>query len=116
MIKKQIKQLAMASFTKDNLDEIKTNKIGKLLTRSNLKLYIKYLKALEKNKTVFVYTSDNSQRTELSNKIKEMYPNKNIVYKVDNSLIAGIKIIENDNIYEFNIKNTLDNLVSYINN
>ena len=39
---------------------------------------------------------------------------KNIQLKEDKSLIAGIKIVDNDLIYESNVKNTLENLVSFI--
>jgi len=38
-----------------------------------------------------------------------------IEFLEDKSLIAGIKLIDNDNIYDFNLKNTFENLVSYIN-
>jgi len=34
---------------------------------------------------------------------------------MDKKLIAGIKIIDNDNVYDFNVRNNLKNLVSYIN-
>ena len=47
--------------------------------------------------------------------MSKLFPEKSIQFKEDKSLIGGIKIIDNDLIYEANIKNTLENLVTFIN-
>ena len=59
-------------------------------------------------------TPKNSYGEKMAGKIKEIFPDKKIVLKEDKSLIAGIRIIDKDTIYDFNIKNTLENLVKYI--
>ena len=56
MTKKQIRNLALASYTNDQLDNKKVNRISKLLTRFELKEYIKTVKNVEKSKTVTVYS------------------------------------------------------------
>lgn len=118
MTKDQIKLLAKGSYIKDNLDHNKVNKIFKLLNRNDLKLFIKALKNEEKKNTVTIILPDIklSKRIELEEMFKTKFANKKIIYKTDPSLIVGIKIIDNDTIYEYNLKNTLENLRSYIKN
>lgn len=111
---KFIKSLANASYTKANLDEKKIERIVKKLTRLELKKYIKALKILEKQKTTYLYLSKIPDNKAVG-QFKKMFPDKKIIVKEDKSLIAGIKIINDDQVYEQNIKNTLDNLVNFIN-
>jgi hypothetical protein len=113
MDKKIIKQLAVASFTNNILDENKVNRIIKYLTRGDLKNYIKALRLIQKSQTVTVFIPNQSYNL-IVNDIKKMYPNKTIVTQIDKSLIAGVKIINNDEVFESNIKNNINNLVNYI--
>ena len=115
MTKKQIKQLVQASYTKDNLDPKKENRITKLFSRAELKEYIKGIKTFEKSKTLIVLEPKNSLSGSFNSVLKKQFPDKKIEFKEDPTLIAGIKVIDNDNVYDFNIKNILENLVSYIN-
>ena len=115
MTTKQIKNLAGASYSENILDAKKTNRISKLLNRSELKRYIKFLKALEQGKTIKVIMSDIKTKNLLIDEFRAKFPNKKLEFLEDKSLIAGLKIIDNDNIYDFNLANTLGNLVSYIN-
>jgi F0F1-type ATP synthase delta subunit len=51
----------------------------------------------------------------LAKEFKRIFPDKRLEFSEDKSLIAGLKLIDNDIIYDFNLKNTFENLVSYIN-
>jgi hypothetical protein len=115
MTKKEIKKLVLASYTKDKLDGKKVNKIVKFFTKSDLKKYIKYLKLNEKSKNIIVEVSNLSEKNKILKEVKMMYPNKNISIKENKNIIAGIKIINNDIIYEANLKNNLENLVAFMN-
>lgn len=115
MTSKQIKKLAKASYTRSILDSKKVNKIVKFLNRSGLKTYIKCLKVLERSKTVQILIPNVGTKNEIIDKLKKMFPNKKLEFIEDRSLIAGIRIVDNDNVYDFNLKNTFDNLISYIN-
>jgi F0F1-type ATP synthase delta subunit len=115
MTKKQIKQLAQASYTRNTLDSKKVARITKLFSRAELKEYIKNIKALEKSKTLVVLAPKNSIGQSFNAALKKQFPDKQIEFKEDPTLIAGIKVVDNDNVYDFNIKNILENLVSYIN-
>lgn len=114
MTKKQIKKLAQESYTKNSLDSKKVTNIVKTFKRSELKEYIKYLKNIENEKRVTLVTPKLSSGRKLISKVKEVFPDKKIVIKEDKSLIAGIRIVNKDTIYDFNIKNTLENLVKHI--
>jgi F0F1-type ATP synthase delta subunit len=115
MTNKQIKQLAQVSYTSGHLDVKKVNRITKLLNRHELKTYLKYLKAFEKAKNVEINLTDIGLKTNLSKELRKLFPDKNVNFIEDPSLIAGLKIVDNDNIYDFSLKNTFKNLVSYIN-
>jgi F0F1-type ATP synthase delta subunit len=114
MTKKQIRSLVLASYTEDELDQKKINRITKLLNRSELKEYIKLVKMFEKSKTLTVYASSLSDSTFIRKELGKIFVNKKIEIIEDKKLIAGIKIIDNDNVYDFNVRNNLKNLVSYI--
>ena len=115
MTVKQIKDLAKASYTKEQLDVKNVNRVAKLLNRSEFKQYIKFLKSIEQQKTVKIAISDANTKGVLLRQLKNKFPGKKLEFTEDKALIAGIKIIDNDNIYDLNLANTLDDLVSYIN-
>ncbi|MCL4353535.1 hypothetical protein M1615_03685 [Patescibacteria group bacterium] len=113
MDKKLIKKLASASYTKNLLDEVKVNKIAKELNRKELKLYVLALKNIERANTVYAYFPYFPGKDDIKN-LKRLYPDKKLVAKTDKSLIAGVRIVNNDIIYENNIKNNLNKIISLI--
>lgn len=114
MTKRQIKSLVLQSYTRNNLDVKKVKKIIKFLSRNNLKQYVKTLKAYEESKEVSVVLPSIDENKDIERKLREIFPNKKIIFSQDPSLMLGAKIIDNDKIFEFNLKNTLENLGSYI--
>lgn len=113
MNKKDIKQLAQFSFTKENLDEKKVLRIAKLLDKRDLRQYIKELKLKINKNTIKVSVSSKLDK-ETENSLKTIFKNKKMEIIEDKDLIAGIKIEDFDNIYELNLKNTLDLMINYI--
>ena len=108
-----IKKIAALSFTKNDLDPEKVNLIKEYLKRKELKEYIKELSRIINKKTVVVISAlpiDEQSRK----KISSIFYDKKIEYDIDHSLVMGIKIIENDNIYEFNLKKTLEDISSHV--
>lgn len=112
-MKINIKTLTLASFTKERIDEKKVLKISKLLKRTDLKIYIKFLKLLEKKNTVNVWVSSYGDKS-LQNKLSNIFKSKRIVIKEDKELLSGIKIEDFDNVYEFNLKNSIKNAVDFM--
>jgi len=110
---KKIKQIAVASYTNGKLDPKKVTVIANTLTRKELKAYIKELKNIERKKRVTVVSPSPLEPAE-KKIIAEKFSGKQIEYKEDLSLMAGVKIIDNDIIYDLNLKNILEDLASHI--
>lgn len=115
MTKKEIKELALASYTKDKLDIKKINKIVKFFSKKDLKNYVRYIKSYEKTKNVIIEMPIVTGKEDILRQFKKLYPGKNIQVKENKSLLAGVKITDNDIVYEQNLKNKLENIVSFIN-
>lgn len=115
MTNKKIRQLANLSYLKYKLDEKKVKKISYNLSRKDLKEYIKILKMLEKKKSVTVVLPSTVNDRELENNLREIFRGKKIIYKVDKDIIAGIKILDQDNVYDFSLTNKLDSIIANIN-
>ncbi len=111
MNKKKIKILVSQSYKNNTIDKSSVNRIAALLSRSDLKQYLRQLKSYESKKNIIITLPflGSDKKT-----FEKLFPNKMIVYKKDPSLMVGIKIIDNDTVYEFDLKNTLDNIISHI--
>lgn len=113
MTKKQLKNLVLQSYTKESLDEKKVKSATGFLTRSQLKVYIRELKNYESKKTVSIKAAHLPTKASQETFLK-LFPGKQIVYTVDPTLLVGIQIINNDLVYNLNLKDTLDNLLSHV--
>ena len=111
MKKKIIDKLVSQSYKKNSLDQKKINKISTLLSKADLKRYINGLKLAEKKKSLIVSSPINNQDLE---KFQKLFPNKKIIFKKDPSLMLGVRIVDNDMVHEFTLKNSLDKIISYM--
>ena len=109
MDRKIILQLANVSYTDGSLDKEKVKKIASLLNRKSLKQYIKALKMYQRQHSVFVQIAYSMEYLDES-VFEELFPDKEIIIEKDQSLLLGIKITNNDLVYERNLKNTFDQL------
>lgn len=116
MNKTQIKKLAEKSFRNHNLDEKTIKAVASKLKRSELKEYLNQLYAAESKQTVkvFIPTESEDNLKELYKSFKKIYPNKKILVAVDPNLLLGIRIENEDNIYELSLRHVLEDLVEYI--
>lgn len=108
MTKKQIKELVNASYIKDKLDAKKVEKIAALLSRADLKEYIRALKLAEKSHTVSLVLPDTKLYNNNRKFWESTFKNKRIVVEEDPSLLLGIKVINNDMVYDMTLKNNLE--------
>ena len=110
MNNKQIRLLVQASYTKDKLDEKKVEKVVKFLSRSGLKAYIRALKLEEKKHKVYIALPSksvyNKQRLDLEN----LYKGKEIIFEEDPSLLLGIRVLDNDMLYELSLSDRINKL------
>lgn len=113
MTKKQLQNLALQSYTKGLLDEKKVNSAALILKRSQLKQYIKELKRYESKKTVSIKVAQLPTKTYQQIFLK-LFPNQQIFYTVDPTLLVGIQIVNNDQVFDLNLKDTLNNLLTYV--
>ncbi len=109
-----IKKIVSASFDKKNmLDETQVDAIAMHLTRKDLKEYIRALKLLEKRKQLFVDTSF-VPTVEQEEILRDQFIGKDIVFRCNPDLIFGIKITDNDIVYDMNLQRTLDAIEDFI--
>ncbi len=111
MNKKTIDRLVTTSYQNDLLDQRKVNKIASLISRPDLKKYLNGLKFAEKKKNLIiaspVITAD-------LKKFEKLFPHKKVILKKDPSLILGIQITDNDVVYNFTLKDSLDKIQNYL--
>lgn len=114
MKKKLLKKVITASYNnKNELDEDRVTSIATHLTRKDIKEYIRALKQLEKRKQLVVDTSfvPTAKQEEI---LRERFPGKDVIFHVNSDLLFGIKITDNDIVYDMNLQRTLDAIEDYI--
>lgn len=111
MNSKKIDKLVLASYSDSFLNQKNVTKISALLSSADFKKYINGLKFAEMKKSLKVFVPDNNQDLE---KFEKLFPNKKIIFKKDPKLMLGVKIVDNDIVYEFTLKNSLDKILSFI--
>lgn len=115
MNKKKLQELVQASYIHEDLDEKSVKMIADRLNRNILKQYISLLKQEEKKKMIFV-TTPKPLTTKEKEKIKSLFPKKKIVEQIDPSMIAGIKIVQNDEAYEMDLNQTFHDIIRSVSN
>lgn len=111
MNSKKIDKLVEISYRNNSLDQKKVNRISALLSSADLKKYINGLKLTESKKNLIVSGPTINQDLK---KFEILFPHKRIIFKKDPTLILGLKIVDNDIVYEFTLKNSLDKILNYI--
>lgn len=114
MKKKVLKKIITASYNKQNeLDEERVDMIATHLNRKEIKEYIRVLKQLEKRKQLLVDTSfvPTAKQEEI---MKERFPDKEVVFHFNPDLLFGIRITDNDIVYDMNLQRTLDAIEDFI--
>lgn len=117
MTKKQIKQLAEWSFGQNYLDEKKVNRIMKIIDKKkDIKEYIRYLKIFDNQRKVVISVPNLLDQKNVQKSFSRVFPKKRIIIVEDPGLVAGLKIKNGDEIFDYNLRNTLDSLNDFINN
>lgn len=106
MTRKAIKKLAQASY--QELDAKKVDTISSLLSKKDLKEYIRQLKLIEKSQEVIVALPSIKSYNKGDKFFEELFGKKRIVYQEDPSLILGAKVTDNDIVYDINLKSRLE--------
>jgi hypothetical protein len=108
-----VKNLALFSYKDEKIDIKKVEQIVKILNKADFRKYIKYLKLVERSKTINIILSKKiDNKTEML--FKNKYRGKNINFTIDKNLILGFKILDNDFIYEYNLKDAFNKIEKFI--
>jgi hypothetical protein len=116
MIKNKIKKIAEKSFKNKKLDDKIVIEMAKRFKRSELKEYLRELYAMENKNTVKVFlpSDDEENIKQVYSTLRKMYKDKKIVVEIDPSLLVGIRVENEDNIYELSLKNIFTDFVSFV--
>ena len=115
MKKKQIEHLVLQSYSGGNLDIKRVEKHTSQISRRDLKRYIRALKKWEMKRSVEIFIPKAKYKNFLKlGTIKTTFPKKKVKFNTDPTLITGVKIVSEDLIYDFNLKDTLEDLVEHI--
>lgn len=113
--KKLFKKLVAECLIENNLDEKKIEDISKSLSRKQLKMFINELKEQTKKSTIYIETAYPLTNKEAYFKeLENLFPNKKIEFRVDPSLILGVRIIDNDNVFDINMNNLLHKIGNHV--
>ena len=108
--KNQIREL----YYEHGYSKSKIEKVTKHLKRSEVKEYIRDLKAIENKRTVTITIPQDQGISEIKQMFTRIYPNKKIIVKIDPELITGIKVADYDNEYELSLQGMLEDSIEYI--
>ena len=112
MNKKQIKQLSIASFVRGSINPKKVLRISSKLKRSELRDYIKFLKSQIDLRLVRIQVPNLKTIDEINFKkqFSNIFPSKKIIIEENPDILLGMKIIDNDKIYDFNLKDSFESI------
>lgn len=114
MTKRLLQQLVLVSYDNNKLDPEKVDEIAKRLDKRDLKAYIRALKLMEQQKKVYVALPSASVYNKSRKDLASSFPEKELVFEEDPSLLLGIRLIDNDMVYEVSLENKLKKILDEV--
>ncbi len=114
MTKKQIKRLAQESYTSNTPDEAKIATFASHMNRKTVKKYLNQLKAIEKSHNVLIALPNLKSYNIDKKTLENLFKNKKIIIQEDPSLIVGMRITDNDMVFEQSLTSSLERIVSQV--
>jgi F0F1-type ATP synthase delta subunit len=111
--KKKIQKFVSNSYKGEQLDPKTVEMIADHMNRQTLKQYINSLKQ-EENKKQVTITSPKSLTEKDKETLKNLFPDKRIIYILDPEMINGIQITDNDREYELNLNRTFNDIIDHL--
>lgn len=103
-----ITKLALSSYTNDSLDEKKVMRVAIQLSRHDLKRYIRALKAIERKNMLFVRIPNKKRYAQT---LEDVFRGRNIIVDEDPELLMGIRITDDDMVYDMSLENKLNTIL-----
>ncbi len=114
MNKVVLEKLVNASYNEqDVLDQERVSTIADHLKRKELKTYIRALKKQEAKTSVVIETSLRGKDI-VDITAQRLFPGKKIIYKHSPNLLLGIKVTDNDMVYDMNLAHSFEALLTNI--
>ena len=107
------KTLVISSYKNEHLDPKIVALIADHLNRQSLKQYIHLLKQEESKKQIII-TSPKSLTNAEKQIVMQQFPKKNIIYVLDPSMLGGIRIADQDSVYEMSLKQTFHDIIRHL--
>lgn len=111
-MKPVMQTLVSASYKNGNLDGQTVKKIAAQLNRKELKAYIRGLRNNEKKTTVSVEIADPKIKVD-EKALQNVFGKKKIRKQVNSDLLLGLRITDNDDVYNMNLQDTLERIEDY---
>src|SRR5258708_29893413 len=113
MTKKEVKKIALLSFADSDIDVRKVKRFTQTMNRRELRQYVRFLKLIDSQKKIKILTPI-KEDLDLKNRISRIFPKKRIIFEEDPSILLGIRIINNDILYDFNLENEFEELKKFV--
>lgn len=114
MTKRFLQQLVLASYTGKNLNAKRVDEITKRLDKQDLKAYIRALKLIEQQKKIYVAMPKANVYNTSKKTLESLFPDKEFIFEEDPSLLLGMRLIDNDMVYEMSLKERLNSILDEV--
>lgn len=114
MTKRDIRQLVVASYTKDRLDDKKVEKIAGMLSKTDLKAYIRGLRLEEQKHKIYLALATKTIYNKARKEFEKAFEGKEIVFTEDPSLLLGMRVLDGDMLYEVSLSERLNQLTKSV--
>src|SRR5579871_3012779 len=106
----QLKQLAQISIQNGIINEAVIDFVMHTLNRTQLKTFVRYLKNEREKNTITVKTAEPLNNT-TTQQLENVFQNKEVTFKEDPRLGAGIYIHAGDNIIDLTLKTSINQTI-----
>jgi F0F1-type ATP synthase delta subunit len=106
----KLKKLAEISAKEKTIPEDIRRFLLTQLNKNDLKIFLRHYKNVLRNKRVYVTSSDNLSKDQQTN-LKKSYPEKDLIFTTDSTIGAGIKIQDNDTIFDLTFKKHITDMI-----
>ncbi|OGH37772.1 MAG: hypothetical protein A2905_02950 [Candidatus Levybacteria bacterium RIFCSPLOWO2_01_FULL_36_10] len=108
-----IKKLAQMTVENGQVNETVRNFVLKKLSKKDTKVYLLYLISHIRKNEVYVTIANDPDKNTHEN-ISKLFKSKNIKFKIDPKIGAGLKVEYDDNIVSLNVRNLIERTISDI--
>lgn len=109
---KKLRILVDASYEGDELNNETVSQVADHLTRKELKEYIRALKDREKKMTLRVEVPNDRMILHID-ELKHLFGAKKVTASINPDLLLGVRITDNDDVYNMNMKHSLERIIEH---